>query len=735
MPTAEKPAAGRRRAPNRTDWWMTGLLAVAFAASIGGLQVLLIGGEWYAPVLALALLPLLLAAVARASGVPLWVPPVVSLVGVVAALTAFFAPLTGYLLVIPSAETGAEFGELLAIAGRSIESQSVPANPNLPIVFVLAIGVAGAAILADLLANGWRAPALAGAPLVVILAAPGFIAAGLSDPLPFVIAAICYLAMLRVGSPPDQKRLSVAIGAVALLAALVLPTVLPPVAPQGGEGGPGVAAGVNPVLSLGEDLRQTQEVTVLEYSTRSEGPEYLRLTTVDDFEGADWAPSRAQPGERNTLDEIAGPPGVDDGVATRAQRSDIRVLGLGSSWLPMPYPPTSASGADDSWRWSRTDLSVSSQVRSAAGEEYRVESLVLDPTPEQLALAGSSTPQAMMPFLEVPAGLAPSVATIAKAAVAGADSDYAKAVALQDYFRYGDFDYSETAPVDEGYDGTGVGVIGTFLEEKSGYCIHFASAMAVMARTVDIPSRIAVGFLPGSRIPGEEPSRYQVSNRDLHAWPELYFDGLGWLRFEPTVSRGELPGYAEPSSVDASALPAETAPTPSATPAPTPGATAPAESTVPGTEAEASPPPVWIWPLLVLLLALLVAATPALVRVVVRARRRARLRRGLAPPTLAWLELLQSAEDLGIDVPPTLTPAEVGAVLLPGGRSTALDRIVDAVERESYSRAGAVAEPSIVADLDAAIADLGAAASRARRVRAAVLPTSIWSSLPIVSGR
>ena len=61
-----------------------------------------------------------------------------------------------------------------------------------------------------------------------------------------------------------------------------------------------------------------------------------------------------------------------------------------------------------------------------------------------------------------------------------------------------------------------------FLKVKRGYCVHFASAMAVMARTLDIPARVVVGFLPGTR---GANGTWTVSLRDAHAWPELYFQG------------------------------------------------------------------------------------------------------------------------------------------------------------------------------------------------------------------
>ena len=73
-----------------------------------------------------------------------------------------------------------------------------------------------------------------------------------------------------------------------------------------------------------------------------------------------------------------------------------------------------------------------------------------------------------------------TAADVVKAA--GATTDYAMALALQNYFLSDGFTYSTTAPVDEGYDGSSASVIATFLKKKAGYCVHFSSAMAVMAR-------------------------------------------------------------------------------------------------------------------------------------------------------------------------------------------------------------------------------------------------------------
>ena len=76
-----------------------------------------------------------------------------------------------------------------------------------------------------------------------------------------------------------------------------------------------------------------------------------------------------------------------------------------------------------------------------------------------------------------------------------------------------------------------------FYETRRGYCTQFATAMIMMARAQGIPARMAIGFIPGTR----EGSSNIVRASDAHAWPELYFQGSGWLRFEPTASRSGPP--------------------------------------------------------------------------------------------------------------------------------------------------------------------------------------------------
>ena len=107
--------------------------------------------------------------------------------------------------------------------------------------------------------------------------------------------------------------------------------------------------------------------------------------------------------------------------------------------------------------------------------------------------------------------------------------------------------------LEQGYDAGGMGTLEEFLAVRTGYAGHFAPAMAVMARELGIPARVAVGYLPATgpeessdgREPfgdAADPGVFAVLPRDAHAWPELWFEGSGWVRFEPTPGTGALPG-------------------------------------------------------------------------------------------------------------------------------------------------------------------------------------------------
>ena len=189
-------------------------------------------------------------------------------------------------------------------------------------------------------------------------------------------------------------------------------------------------------------------------------------------------------------------------------------------------------------------------MHDTAGQRYQANWIEVDPTPSQLRTADRRLPDEVEPFLALPDDLPQVIADTAAQVAGSAATPYDAAVAIQAFLRSPDFEYSTEAPVEEGYDGGGFDVIAQFLETRAGYCVHFASTMAVLARESGIPARIAVGYTQGSpsqeRVGGVQ--RIEVDSHDLHAWPELYFEGVGWVPFEPTPGRGIVPDYSRPGA-------------------------------------------------------------------------------------------------------------------------------------------------------------------------------------------
>lgn len=745
-PVARAARAGgsSRRDLRRSGAWRISL-ALLFCLSIviSGLHTVLQGFGWWLPLCLLVLAVLGSAAVARAASRRRWLPTLVGAVVLTVALTVFFAARTAFLFLIPTFDTWEQFGDLVQSGSLSINGQSVPAEVTVGIMFLLCFGIGAIAVVADLVAVTWHWPAVAGIPLLVILAIPASIGLDLSDGFTFALAAVAYLALLRAGQLQRQTGRSMALGATALALALILPLVLPPVdvSEATSDGFGGYVAGVNPVLNLGADLRRDLPRTVLSYNTRSGSGRYLRLVSLQNFTAETWEPDPPVIDERNRPSQVGDPPGLASDVAVEDETTWVDVNNLGSPWLPVPYPTTRVSGLAGNWYWDAEALTFTSPDRSSRGEEYRVESLEVQPTPTQLESAGTVVPDGYDKYLALPSGLPAIISDTAEQVTVGAASNYEKAVALQEYFRDGGFGYSETAPADEGYDGTGMEVLAKFLVARSGYCVHFASAMAVMARTLGIPSRVAVGFLPGTATGDLVEGRvsYRVTTQNVHSWPELYFDGIGWMRFEPTPGRGFVPTYADEATPGVPTPPTAPTPAPTLTPKPSPSASAPALPVDPddpldaGASVQGGLGGLWIG--LALLGIALLLLLPAIVRALQRGGRMRRLARGFPSARTGWRELLQTADDLGIRIDGASTPREAAtaiahSVRLSGAGADSLVSALHAVERQSFARPEKPAAGREQVDhLYRVIGRIRAAAHPMARLRARFVPRSIWSRI------
>lgn len=774
-------------------WLLAGAVMVLAAGGMLAIAPLLSGFGWWWASLAMIVLAGVSSALLRGWGVRPVLVPVLAVAAMVAFLTLVFGAGTGLLFVLPTPDTLGVFGSLVAEGQQSIQTQAVPAEATTGIVFLLAVGAGLLLLLMDALAVSVRLPALAGIPVALLVILPTVVLRQDEQLWVLVFVAGAYLLLLRVDvrtrRGEEQARTALAggargggprvvaatkqpglgplggavgVGALGIIAALFLTAAMPLVSlgAQLGVGPPSTSlfgGAVNPLIDLGQDLRRPAAVPALSYSSTGNRPVYLKMLTLDSFSNDSWVAGHSEFNQSNTVDAFPAPPGLSDDVATLDVRINIQVDNVRSEWLPVPYPATSIEGLTGQWYWDNSALTVATTHSSIAGQRYVVRGLELAPTQENLAAAGASYPAEVASYVELPSDTPAVIRETALAATAEADTPYLKAAALQKLLRGRDFSYSEDAPVEAGFDGGGLRAIAAFLDKREGYCIHFASAMAVMARTLDIPSRVSLGYAPGERsrerMNGE--ARYDVTSSDLHAWPELYFEGVGWVQFEPTPGRGSVPSYSLPTA----AVSAPIAPTPGASGAAAPGRELRAldEQQQAGARAQAADAREALTRTLVFGAALLlVLCLPLLSRSVLRIGRRRRARAEWAVQPL-WQELADTMTDCGHPVHDTETPraraAQLAAVLAGTGGGAggdaagggaqaewrgALERLLAEVERQRYARPG-VAAPNAEQDAqrtatllrDAALLDssIRSATPFGRRLRALLLPASLFGRL------
>lgn len=686
-------------------WRVSAALALAVPGSFLGYHAVLRENDWWLAIALTGAVVLAAAAGTRAliperfGMLRALLPSTVAAIAAVVTVSLGSAPTTTF-FGLPTPYTVEMLSGLAADGVTSLAVQEAPALAEPGVILLFTAGAAFVAVLCDLWAVAVRSPALAGLVLVPISIAPAFIVR-IDSPLWIAVTIVLWLLVLAAGRPSRGRRgldtLGVLGGALALALLAVGLAPLPSAVSSGdGRGAGSIRSGVNPVVTLGNDLRREETVTALHYSTASGEGHYLRLTAVDRFAPEGWMAPVA-PNRGGTAERIGPPLGLSDEVARSEETTAVEISALGGSWLPVPYPVVAVEGTSRVGQWEADLQSVRLEGRSVRGEEYTATSLMLEPTAQQLHAAGTVVPPDLAPFTEWDASWPDIIAGTAASVTADASSNYERALALQQFLRAGDFVYSETAPRVSNYDDTSAGSVAAFLAVKSGYCVQFASAMAVMARTLGIPSRVALGFLPGSLVDTEaDDARRVVTSNDLHAWPELYFEGIGWVPFEPTTQRGDVPEYAEPDALE------EVLDAPTDAPdvaAPLPGASPSAPGTpdradldageANGVAERAGVPPVVLLALGLFALTLL----PATARVLVRRRRWSLVEQG-RHPELAWRELNDSARDLGVDTSELATPranaATIAASMAPDA-AAALARVLDAIERAAYAPAGPTA--------------------------------------------
>jgi hypothetical protein len=275
---------------------------------------------------------------------------------------------------------------------------------------------------------------------------------------------------------------------------------------------------LSPLVDIGAQMRNRGNLELFTVDS-SDGGHYWRVYASPDYDNGQWSPlaeNLETMGDRTNEVLLPGP----------VTSQTIRILALGKHNVPAAYHPISVSPADLMWT-EKTQMLLLPDVNLQSGDRIDVQSIVPHPTVEQLQAA--TVNNAPAGSLGLPGGLPQLAKDEAEEAVAGAVTPYEKALALQNWFR-NNFSYDLDVQYGNSYD-----AIEAFLRGRSGFCQHFAGTFGVMARYLGLPSRMAVGYTPGDL---RDDGLYHVYGRHAHAWPEVWFDGIGWVPFEPTPGRG-----------------------------------------------------------------------------------------------------------------------------------------------------------------------------------------------------
>ena len=338
--------------------------------------------------------------------------------------------------------------------------------------------------------------------------------------------------------PPRRSRLAAG-GMAMIVAVAVVGTVVGPRLPSAesvglldyqnwgeGRGGPGAVRIVSPLVNIGDALNQSPPAEV--FAVRSSVGTYWRLAALDDFDGTVWGlrDTKARPGY------VA--PEFDGSVQQVRQEFEMGPY-------RGPFLPAAFQAIDTRFLPAEYSIHESSTLFLESddydGLAYQVESVVPLPTPAQLAAIPPADTERFGESLALPREFPDDVRSLARTIVAEASTPFDQAIALQAFFRDdGRFAYDTSV---RGHDDDALRRF--VLEDRRGFCEQFAGSYAAMARAVGLPSRVAIGFTAGRL---ERDGRYHVDTDNAHAWPEIYFEGIGWTRFEPT------PGRFEPTSTD-----------------------------------------------------------------------------------------------------------------------------------------------------------------------------------------
>jgi transglutaminase-like putative cysteine protease/predicted outer membrane protein len=575
-------------------------LAALLTVTLMGFSRVYAGGDYPGPILLGMLLAIGIAILARRIGLVVWATIVAS----VAALGWYL------MLIFESSRTffglptiGAAI-ELVREAGRAYELSTldyapVPLRPGYMILSVASMWLL--ATVGEIATFRWRRPlipAITATALFSFLLITGIPAGGSFFAVLFLLGLLTYLGLesahrlqswgrwvtvwadrrwdSEVTIAPLARRMGVSVLAAAIAAPLFLPAIGDGIFQWRNPTGPGLGSGrIDTLVSLAPKLIQ-QTDTVL-FRVRAERPAYWRLVTLTHFDGNSWHPEfqRSNLSNNRVAADVPAPVPGD----TLLQTYDIE--GLEGDQLPAAALPetivgegSNASEFEGALEFNPNTGDLETSTPLSENTAYRVQSLVPDVSfedmteatvPSQTELDSIDRTFLTTNIYQVPTAFCPDpnscqenpdqlrrtrIYKIAHRWTRDAKSPFEKMLALQNRFR-GRFTHQLPGPTEVRGDvevepSASADYLVQFLtRNRVGYCQQFATAFAVLARMLGFPARVSVGFLPGETNI-DSPNRFTVRGNDAHAWPEIYFNEVGWVQFEPTPrSEAPPPAYTQ----------------------------------------------------------------------------------------------------------------------------------------------------------------------------------------------
>ncbi|GAB3450081.1 DUF3488 and transglutaminase-like domain-containing protein [Actinophytocola sediminis] len=460
-------------------------------------------------------------------------------------LVALFTD-SGILGLLPGPEAFAELGQVLRESVEVVRTgvPPVPASSAVLCLVVIAIGMV--AVLVDTLAVSAGTPAACGLVLLCVYAVPASLADEMLPWWAFVLGAASFSALLAVdgahrhqqwrnrpmvqgtgggaGSPTALVSGAVAIALLAGATVTGIGTVgqLP-----GGSGGAGTGGlGLNPFTSLRGLLDRDSNVELFRVRNLGDEPRYMRALTLAEYnDDGGWLNRDSMPPGDPADEVLAPPPGQTPSGPGNTVEITIEPINSRDVWAPIFGTPRRLKNLPADMRYDPESGAVYGKHQLLP--TYTEEADLSQPSAQALRGARRATTEDIDEVYTRRDGLNDRVIELATRLTAGKTNVFDQVQAIQAYFDpTNGFTYELRTAAGSDDDA----LVDFLFDSKTGYCEQYASAMAILLRAANIPSRVAMGYTAGVST-GEYRT---ITTMNAHAWVEVFFPDSGWVQFDPT---------------------------------------------------------------------------------------------------------------------------------------------------------------------------------------------------------